>query len=182
MLQFVIAIAISPYLNIIIIIKYININKSFEDEGTDNTMELLKIYLDLAVFSLLGFMAFIATWFVIERWLFFRKVSVSDYRHIELLNVDLTKHLTIISTIGANAPYVGLLGTVLGILVTFYELGLSQDIDTGKIMMGLALALKATAGGIALAIPSIIAYNLLMRKVDVYEAQFRAQQDDVSQG
>lgn len=46
--------------------------------------------------------------------------------------------------------------------------------NTGDIMVGLALALKATAGGIALAIPSIIAYNLLMRRVEVYQAEYRA--------
>ena len=140
-------------------------------------MELLKTYLDLSVFGLLGFMAFLATWFVIERIMFFRNVDVTNYKHMELLHVDLTKHLTVISTVGANAPYIGLLGTVLGILVTFYELGMSETIDTGEIMVGLALALKATAGGIALAIPSIMAYNGLMRKVDVLEARFRAHQD-----
>ena len=140
-------------------------------------MELLKTYLDLSVFSLLGFMAFLATWFVIERIMFFRNVDVADYNHMELLHVDLTKHLTVISTVGANAPYIGLLGTVLGIFVTFYELGMAESIDTGEIMVGLALALKATAGGIALAIPSIMAYNGLMRKVDVLEARFRAHQD-----
>lgn len=144
-------------------------------------MELLKTYLDLSVFGLLGFMAFLATWFVIERIMYFRKVDISAYHHMELLHVDLTKHLTVISTVGANAPYIGLLGTVLGILVTFYELGMSETIDTGEIMVGLALALKATAGGIALAIPSIMAYNALMRKVDVLEAQFRAHQDLSSQ-
>lgn len=140
-------------------------------------MELLKTYLDLTIFGLLGFMAFIATWFTIERILFFKSLKEGDYAHIELLTVDATRNLTLISTIGANAPYVGLLGTVIGILVTFYEIGLAETVDTGAIMVGLALALKATAGGIGLAIPSIISYNFLMRKVDVSQAKFRAAQD-----
>jgi outer membrane transport energization protein ExbB (TC 2.C.1.1.1) len=137
-------------------------------------MDILKLYLDITVFSLLGLMAFIATWFTLERLLAYRKVDVTTYNHIDLLTVDLTRNLTMISTVGANAPYVGLLGTVLGILVTFYELGMSGTMNTGDIMVGLALALKATAGGIALAIPSIIAYNLLMRRVEVYQAEYRA--------
>ncbi|WP_028486513.1 TonB-system energizer ExbB [Thiomicrorhabdus chilensis] len=138
-------------------------------------MEILKTYLDLSVFSLLGIMAFIALWFTLERLFFYAKVQVTDYPHLEMLQVDLTKNLTAISIIGSNAPYIGLLGTVLGILITFYDLGKLDTIDTGAIMTGLALALKATAAGIALAIPSIMAYNGLMRKVDVLSAQFKAQ-------
>ncbi len=143
-------------------------------------MELVKTYLDISVFGLLGFMAFLSTWFFIERVLFFRKVNITQYKHSELLHVDLTKHLTIISSIGANAPYVGLLGTVIGILITFYDMGMTDKIETSEIMVGLALALKATAGGIALAIPTIIIYNGLMRKVDVIEAKFQAYQAEKS--
>ena len=139
-------------------------------------MDILKTYLDLSVFSLLGFMAFIALWLTLERLFFYRKIALQHYAHLELLQVDLTRNLTAISIIGANAPYIGLLGTVLGILITFYELGQLDSIDTGAIMTGLALALKATAAGIALAIPSIMAYNGLMRKVDVISAQFTALQ------
>lgn len=139
-------------------------------------MELLKEYLDLVVFGLLGLMAFVALWMTLERLFFYRKVSLLDYRHIELLQVDLTKNLTTLSSIGANAPYIGLLGTVLGILITFYELGQQHTLDTGAIMMGLALALKATAAGIGLAIPCIMAYNGLMRKVDVLSSKFTAHQ------
>lgn len=138
-------------------------------------MEL--IYVDIAVFGTLGFMAFLATWYSIERILFFRKVDVTKYNHHELLNVDLTKNLTTISTIGANAPYVGLVGTVVGILITFHHMGISETIETSEIMVGLALALKATAGGIGLAIPVIVSYNGLMRKVDVLKSQFYAHQD-----
>jgi biopolymer transport protein ExbB len=141
-------------------------------------MDILREYLDITIFSLLAFMAFLATWFTLERLLFFRKVQVANYSHQELLTVALTKNLTTISTIGANAPYVGLLGTVLGILVTFYDMGMTERIDTNQIMVNLALALKATAGGIALAIPSIMAYNGLMRRVEVFQSQYQAHQDN----
>ncbi|WP_127470361.1 TonB-system energizer ExbB [Thiomicrorhabdus aquaedulcis] len=138
-------------------------------------MELLKTYLDISVFGILGLMGFIALWITLERLFFYRQLSLADYSHAEHINIALTKNLTTLSTIGANAPYIGLLGTVIGILITFYELGQQQSIDTGAIMTGLALALKATAAGIALAIPSIMAYNGLLRKVDVLNAQYRAQ-------
>lgn len=137
-------------------------------------MELVKAYLDISIFGLLGLMTFLVTWFFIERMLFFRSVDITQYKHSELLHVDLTKHLTVISSIGANAPYVGLLGTVIGILIVFYDMGMTDKIETGEIMVGLALALKVTAAGIALAIPSIMIYNGMMRKVDVIEAQFQA--------
>lgn len=145
-------------------------------------MDLLREYLDITVFSILGVMAFLATWFTLERLFFFRKLDIKQYTHIELLTVDATRHLTMISTVGANAPYIGLLGTVLGILVTFYDMGLAESVDTNQIMVNLALALKATAGGIGLAIPSIMAYNALMRKVEVFQSQYRAFEDENRNG
>ncbi len=83
------------------------------------------------------------------------------------LELELTKKLHIIATIGSNAPYLGLLGTVLGIMLTFYTMGAEGMMDTGKIMIGLALALKATAVGLLVVIPSVALYNLLLRKVKV---------------
>lgn len=140
-------------------------------------MELIKLYLDMTIFGILGLMGFIALWITFERLFFYRKINIADFEHAELLQVSTTKNLTTLSTVGANAPYVGLLGTVIGILITFYDLGQQQTIDTGAIMTGLALALKATAGGIAIAIPAIMSYNGLMRRVDVLQAQFKAHQD-----
>jgi biopolymer transport protein ExbB len=140
-------------------------------------MEFVRSYLDITVFGILMIMSFLVVWFFIERIIFYHKIDVSKYPHFQLLHVDLTNNLTIISSIGANAPYIGLLGTVIGILITFYDLGMNDKMETGQIMVGLALALKATAGGIALAIPSIIVYNYMMRKVDVLEAKFHAHQD-----
>jgi len=139
-------------------------------------MELLKLYLDLVIFGILGLMGFIALWITLERLFFFKRLDLNEFNHVELLHVSITKNLTTLSTVGANAPYVGLLGTVLGILITFYELGQQQTIDTGSIMTGLALALKATAAGIAVAIPAIMSYNGLMRRCDVIELQFKAKQ------
>jgi len=138
-------------------------------------MELLKEYLDLTIFGILGIMGFIVVWVAIERILFYRSLNVNDYKHGAVLNIELTRNLTALSIIGSNAPFVGLLGTVVGVLITFYDMGQNQAIDTGSIMTGLALALKATAAGIAIAIPAIMIYNGLMRKVDVINSLYRAQ-------
>ena len=138
-------------------------------------MELLKEYLDLTIFGILGIMGFIVVWVAIERALFYRSLNLSDYDHGAVLNIELTRNLTTLSIVGSNAPFVGLLGTVVGVLITFYDMGQNQAIDTGSIMTGLALALKATAAGIAIAIPAIMIYNGLMRKVDVINSLYRAQ-------
>lgn len=138
-------------------------------------MELLKEYLDLTIFGILGIMGFITLWVAIERVLFYRSLKLSDFSHAAVLNIELTRNLTALSIVGSNAPFVGLLGTVVGVLITFYDMGQNQSIDTGSIMTGLALALKATAAGIAIAIPTIMIYNSLMRKVDVINSLFLAQ-------
>lgn len=136
-------------------------------------MEFLKTYLDLMVFGLLGFMSFLTIWFAMERLHYFRQIKLSNISHEEEAKIILTRNLTIISTIGANAPYIGLLGTVMGILITFYDLGQGGNIEVSAIMLGLALALKATAAGLLVAIPAIIIYNGLLRKVDVLMAQWK---------
>ena len=133
-------------------------------------MEYIRNYLDYAVFGTLGFMSFLALWFAIERFLFYRKIDLQNFRQADELQIVLTKNLTLISTIASNAPYIGLLGTVSGIILTFYDMGQSSNIDTQSIMVGLALALKATAMGLFVAIPAIILYNGLLRRVDVLTA------------
>lgn len=136
-------------------------------------MEFLKDYLDLMVFGILGFMSFIMCWVAVERWLYFRSVSLALFTHPDELNIGLTRNLTFLYSVGANAPYVGLLGTVLGILITFHDLGQGGVVDVNTIMLGLALALKATAMGLVVAIPAILLYNGLLRKVDVLTAVWR---------
>lgn len=138
-------------------------------------MEILKAYLDITIFGILGIMGFLALWVTIERILFYRTLKLDTFANADLLNIALTRNLTVLSIIGSNAPFVGLLGTVVGILITFYDMGQNQSLDTGSIMMGLALALKATAAGIAIAIPAIVAYSALLRKVDVNKALYHSQ-------
>ncbi len=137
-------------------------------------IESLKITLDFAVLGLLGLMSVMMLAMAIERVLFYRRVDLAGFSHPHSLNIALAHNLTWIYTVGANAPYVGLLGTVLGILITFYEMGQGGQVDVNHIMLGLALALKATAAGLVVAIPAIVIYNGLTRKVDVLMGEWRA--------
>jgi biopolymer transport protein ExbB len=67
-------------------------------------MDLLKDYLDYAVLGLLGFMSFLMLWLVIERYLYFARLDLGGFDSLDELEVDLTRNLTTIGTIGANAP------------------------------------------------------------------------------
>ena len=130
-------------------------------------IELLSNIVDYGVIGLLAFMSFLTLFFWIERLLFYRNVNVRRYNTLEALEIDVTNNLSIISSFGANAPYIGLLGTVLGIIITFYTMGQTTDMNVQHIMTSLALALKATAMGLIVAIPAIFFYNHLNRKVEV---------------
>ena len=138
-------------------------------------IEFLKNLVDYGVIALLVFMSFISFWFFIERILFYKKLEVKSYKNKKALDIALTKHLTIIGTIASNSPYIGLLGTVLAIMLTFMTMG-NGDIDASKIMSSLALALKATAIGLVVAIISQIFYNILGRYAEVLESMYEAEE------
>jgi biopolymer transport protein ExbB len=139
-------------------------------------LELAEQALDYGVMGTLGVMSVIALWLFIERMMFYKSIKLDEYDNKDLLEIDLTDNLSTLSTIGANAPYVGLIGTILGIMITFYGLGEVGTVDTKKVMTGLALALKATAFGIIVAIPAIIFYSTAMRKVERLSAIWEASQ------
>lgn len=137
-------------------------------------MEFLKDYIDLIIFLILGIMAFIAFWCVVERMLFFRKINFKNYENQEQFDDAISENLNTIYIIYSNAPYIGLLGTVIGIMVTFYEMGVAGNIDVKSIVVGLSLALKATALGLLVAIPALMAYNALLRKVSLLSNAYKA--------
>ncbi|WP_297812935.1 TonB-system energizer ExbB [uncultured Helicobacter sp.] len=137
----------------------------------------LKEIVEYGVIGVLVLMSIIALWATLERLLFYKYIKLVLYTNKTELEIDLSKNLTLIATIGSNAPYVGLLGTVFGIIITFVQIGQSGMVDTANIMTGLALALQATAGGLLVAIPSIVFYNLLMRRSEVLVAQWEIMQE-----
>lgn len=138
----------------------------------------LKEVVEYGVIGILLLMSVVALWASLERLLFYRYIKLVLYTNKTELEIDLSKNLTLIATIGSNAPYVGLLGTVFGIIITFVQIGQSGMVDTASIMTGLALALQATAGGLLVAIPSIVFYNLLIRKSEVLVAQWEIMQEN----
>lgn len=127
---------------------------------------------DYGIIGILVMMSVVSLWLFIERLMAYGSVRIEDYESKEELELDLGNNVGTIATIGSNAPYVGLLGTVLGIMITFYSLGDVGAVDPKKIMMGLALALKATAMGLVVAIPAIVFYNILLRKMERLLAQW----------
>ena len=142
-------------------------------------IEQLKDIVDFGIIGLLLFLSFITFAYAIERVLYYRSVDLSKYHHKLALEIDLSKRLSTIASIGSNAPYIGLLGTVIAIILTFYIIGDQQDtIDPGEIMKHLALALKATAAGLVVAIPATVLYNALLTKVDVLLSKWEIMQDE----
>lgn len=127
----------------------------------------IKIAIDYGVMGLLTVMSIISLAVTMERFIIYRRLDINDFKDKKSLELEITKNLNLIATIGSNAPYIGLLGTVLGIMLTFQTMGKIGFMDSTKVMSGLALALKSTAVGLLVAIPAVIFYNFLLRKAKV---------------
>ncbi len=128
-------------------------------------MDLLK---NAVEYGIIGLLIALSVWSVavaVERWLYYRRVDLAQFTDVQTFEIALTKRLVIIGTVAANAPYIGLLGTVLGIMMTFHTMGTSGTMAVNTIMIGLSLALKATAVGLLVAIPCVVMNNILRRRV-----------------
>lgn len=145
---------------------------------TDNLLVYAENALDYGIMGILILMSVVTLWLFIERMMFYKNVRVDDYTHRDTYEMDLTNNIGVISAIGSNAPYVGLLGTVIGIILTFYSMGDVGAVDAKKIMVGLALALKATAMGLIVAMPAIVTYTILLRKVEKLLTVYDVAQDE----
>ncbi len=130
-------------------------------------IDTIKFYIEYSIIGLLALMSFLTLWFALERYFFLSKINLAKFEKKGELENSLTNNLTTISTIASNAPYIGLFGTVCGIMITFYKISENSNFDTSSVMLGLALALKATAIGILVAIFATVIYNGLARKVEV---------------
>ncbi len=137
-------------------------------------MDALKDIIDYGIIWLLGGLSVWSVAVAVERWLFYRRVDPSQYPNLQLLEIALTRRLVVIGTVAANAPYIGLLGTVLGIMLTFHTMGTSGAIAVRTIMIGLSLALKATAVGLLVAIPCVVMNNVLRRRVNELLMEYEA--------
>ncbi|MBI5239170.1 MAG: MotA/TolQ/ExbB proton channel family protein [Elusimicrobia bacterium] len=79
--------------------------------------------------------------------------------------LKLERYLGVLGTLGNVAPFIGLFGTVVGIIKAFRDLALSGGGGPAVVAKGIAEALVATAAGLVVAIPAVIIYNYFMRKV-----------------
>jgi biopolymer transport protein ExbB len=77
----------------------------------------------------------------------------------------LEKHLGILGTLGNNAPFIGLFGTVLGIVKAFADLAKNQSGGATVVMAGIAEALVATAVGLMVALPAVVAFNIFQGRI-----------------
>ena len=135
-------------------------------------MQWLSAAIDFGVIGLLIILSVVVVAIVLERIFFYRAIDLRSFTNIKALELELTRRLTVVASVASNAPYIGLLGTVLGIMLTFYNMGLDATADASKIMIGLALALKATAVGLVVALVSVVSYNALLRKAKVLLMQW----------
>jgi biopolymer transport protein ExbB len=88
--------------------------------------------------------------------------AISGAMAIEKVKLD--RRLIVLGTVGSNAPFIGLFGTVLGIIQAFHELALDSDEGANAVMAGISEALVATAVGLLVAIPAVVLYNYFQRR------------------
>ncbi len=81
------------------------------------------------------------------------------------VKLELEKNLLILGTLGSNAPFIGLFGTVLGIIRAFNDLALQGTAGSTVVMRGISEALVATALGLLIAIPAVVFYNYFQGRI-----------------
>ena len=91
----------------------------------------------------------------------------------------LETHLAFLATVGSTSPYVGLFGTVIGIMNSFRSLANMSQATLASVAPGISEALIATAIGLFAAIPAVIAYNRYSAKVDVLVKRYEAFNDEL---
>jgi biopolymer transport protein ExbB/TolQ len=100
--------------------------------------------------------------------------AVADAIESELAptRLKLERGSNLLGTLGNNAPFVGLLGTVIGVIEAFHQLGAAgQNKDAmGNVMAGIAESLVATGVGLFVALPAVVAYNIVQKKIGDIEA------------
>lgn len=105
-----------------------------------------------------------------------RAMRVAQAREMD----RLSQHLSVLATIGSTSPYVGLFGTVWGIMTSFHALGMVQQATISMVAPGISEALVATAMGLFAAIPAVVAYNRFATDVERTSNQYETFQDELA--
>jgi biopolymer transport protein TolQ len=92
-------------------------------------------------------------------------------RAINTETTRMTQMVPFLATTGNTAPFIGLFGTVWGIMNSFHGIGLRGSASLAVVAPGISEALIATAAGLAVAIPAVIAFNYFMQKIKVVESE-----------
>lgn len=111
-------------------------------------------------------MSIVSFGIMVERLLAFNSLEKNlEHLNTAQIRILLEKRLGILATFGNNAPYIGLFGTVLGIINAFNTLSTRSEFGVDAVTGGISEALIATATGLFVAIPSVIAYNYFVRRI-----------------
>ncbi|DAB32365.1 MAG TPA: flagellar motor protein MotA [Sulfurospirillum sp. UBA11407] len=133
---------------------------------------LTEKFLSIALFGIepvlwiLILMSFVAITVIIERAFVYASVQ-KNFQSMDIytLRLILEKRIGILATFGNNAPFIGLFGTVLGVIQAFHIIANKSSFAVDLIMQGVSEALVATAAGLFVAIPCVIAYNYFVKKL-----------------
>jgi len=118
---------------------------------------------------------------------FSRQIRSTDRERLERLSSrliraetsNLSRNLTVLGTIGSVAPFVGLFGTVVGIIHAFRAISENAGGGPGVVANGIAEALITTALGLFVAIPAVVCYNLYIRKIEQISEDLQLSSDEV---
>lgn len=93
-------------------------------------------------------------------------ISNTMEREISIETIKLEKFTSIVGTIGSTAVYIGLFGTVLGIIRAFHDISAAGSGGISVVISGISESLACTAMGLCVAVPAVIAYNYFIKKID----------------
>ena len=99
-----------------------------------------------------------------------RLVSQAMERETVVETIKLERFISVSATIGSTAIYIGLLGTVIGVMRAFHDISLTGAGGINVIIGGISQSLVATAAGLIVAIPALMSYNYFVRKIDHFVA------------
>jgi biopolymer transport protein TolQ len=97
------------------------------------------------------------------------RIARAIKREVNAENKRLSTLVPFLATVGNTAPFIGLFGTVWGIMNSFHTIGLTQSASLAAVAPGISEALIATAAGLAAAIPAVIAYNYFTQQINIIE-------------
>jgi len=141
---------------------------------TEKLLHVAIIGVDPILWILLA-MSVVSFGVIVERALVFSYVKNNLQNLSEpKIRVVLEKRLGLLATFGNNAPFIGLFGTVLGVINAFHTLSSENEFGVNAVMGGISEALVATATGLFVAIPSVMAYNYFVRKIKMMLLQMEA--------